>query len=99
MEPDDYCEIFCSHFLNNQSPRLNDYIGDLDELFLLNNGDGLEFGTVERHHCPLMGTNTIIYHFKYLHLASHTKIFVTAGFRIAITMHHVNDLEIEDNCL
>ena len=96
MEPDDYCDIFCSHL---PIPRLYDHVGDLNGLVLLDNGDGLGFGRIERHHCPLMGTDTVIFYFDYLPYESHIDIFVVAGFRIAITIHHVDDLEIEDDCL
>ena len=95
MEPEDYCDIFCSHLL---SPRLYDYLGEVDELILLDNGDGLEFGRVERHHCPITRASTIIYHFNYMPFATHNNIFVTVGFRLAITVHCEGDLEIEDNC-
>ena len=99
MEPDDYCEIFCSHFIGNEPAQLYDYIGEFDEFFRLDNGDGLEFSRVERHRCPLMGTTTIIYYFDYLPFESFVNIFVVVGFRIAITIHHVDDSEIEDHCL
>ena len=98
MEPDDYCDVFCSHFVGD-SPQRYEYIGNFDALFRLSNGDGLEFGSVERHHCPLMNTTTIILYFDYLPFESCITLFVVVGFHIAITIHHVDDSEIEDNCL
>ena len=94
MEPHDYCDIFCSHL---ESPRQYEHVGEISRLITLDNGDGLGFGRVERYRCPLMGTTTFIYHFDYLPFASHTNMFVVVGFRLAITIHHVDDLEIEDN--
>ena len=99
MEPDDYCDIFCSHFLGNEAPRRYSHVGDFDEMFMLPNGDGLEFGRIERYRCPLMGTTTIIYDFDYLPFESFETLFVTVGFRLSITVHHVDDSDIEDNCL
>ena len=100
MEPDDYCDIFCSHFVDDQPPRLFDFIGDLDEFVDLDNGDGLAFGRVERYRCPLTNTTTIFLYFDYIPRAVNVRsVYVEVKFRIAITVHHVDDSEIDDSCL
>ena len=97
MEPDDYCDIFCSHLMVPQHHRV---VGDYHRFITLANGDGLGFGRIERYHDILMGNDTLIFHFDYLPcLNHHETTFIVLGFRLAITIHHVDDSEIDDDCL
>ena len=96
MEPEEYCDIFCSHLLR---PRLHRVVGDWNALVTLDNGDGLGFGRIERYHDIFMGTDSIIFHFDYLPFESQTDTFIVVGFRLIVTIHHVDDSEIEEDCL
>ena len=97
MEPDDYCDIFCSHLM---TPEHHPVVGDYHRYVPFANGEGLGFGRIERYHDILMGTNTLIFHFDYLPcLNDIDTTFIILGFRLAITIHHVDDLEIEDTYL
>ena len=97
MLPDDYCDIFCAHLLR---PRLYRQIADWNNLVILDNGDGLGFGRIERVHDIFMGTDSFVFHFDYLPFESHTdNFFCVVGFRLIVTVHNVDDSEIDDDCL
>ena len=47
-----------------------------------------------------MGTESFIFHFDYMPFASQTDhLFLAVGFRLIVTVHNVDDTEIEDDCL
>ena len=98
MDRDDYCDIFCAHLMR---PRLHRQIADYTRLVTLDNGDGLGFGRIDRYHDILMNTDSIIFHFDYIPFGSarNSRSFVVVGFRLVITIHQVDDLDIEDDCL
>ena len=98
MEPNDYCDIFCAHLMR---PRLHREIADYNRLINLDNGDGLGFGRIDRYHDIHMNTDSIIYHFDYIPFTSgrNACVFLVVGFRLVITIHHVDDLDIEEDCL
>ena len=97
MEPDDYCDIFCADLMR---PRLHRVVGDLHGLIELDNGDGLGFGRIERVHDIFTGTTSIIYYFDYISLGGEDPaFFIVVGFRLVITVYHVDDSEIVEDCL
>ena len=97
MLEDDYCDIFCEHLLR---PSLHQPIADWHLMLTLDNGDGLEFNRIERVHDIFMGTDSFIFHFDYLPFASQTDhLFIAVGFRLIVTVHNVDDSDIDDSCL
>ena len=97
MLPDDYCDIFCADLV---SIRLHRQVADWTNLVTLDNGDGLGFGRIERVHDIFMNTESFIFHFDYIPFASHgTNSFCVVGFRLIVTVHNVDDSEIDDDCL
>ena len=97
MLEEDYCDIFCAHLLR---PRLYHQVADWTALVELDNGDGLGFGRIERVHDIFMGTDSFIFHFDYIPFESQTdQLYLVVGFRLVVTVHHVDDSEIGDDCL
>ena len=97
MEPDDYCDIFCSHLM---VPRHHTVIGDFHRFVRLANGDGLGFGRVERYHDIHMNNDSFIFHFDYLPFPDpYLREYIIVGFRLVLTVHTVDDLEIEEDCM
>ena len=99
MEPNDFCEIFCSHLMVPEHHRV--VVDDWNRNIPLANGDGLDFGRIEKYHDVLLNNDTFIFHFDYLPCLCNVRPFETRviilGFRMAITIHHVDDSEIEDD--
>ena len=99
MLPDDYCDIFCADILRC---RLNRQVADWNHLIMLDNGDGLGMGRIESVHDIFTNTDSCIFHFDYIPFESCSRTpnwFLVVAFRLVVTIHHVDDSEIPDECL